>query len=137
MRAEGMGARGSEASDEGIADLSVHWRSLSVHFGAVQALASCSGDVQTGELVALMGPTGSGKSSLLNAISRRGPATTGVVWYGENLQWSKGLKRHVAFVEQVRLPCRGSALPKVASVARPCRGFASPAGSRTVPHQRT
>ncbi|KAH8048621.1 ATPase [Aureococcus anophagefferens] len=54
-------------------ELSVHFRNLSVRFKDVVALAPCSGDVPAGELTALMGPTGCGKTSLLNAIARRGP----------------------------------------------------------------
>ncbi|KAH8046216.1 ATPase [Aureococcus anophagefferens] len=50
-------------------ELSVHFRNLSVRFKDVVALAPCSGDVPAGELTALMGPTGCGKTSLLNAIS--------------------------------------------------------------------
>ena len=41
-----------------------------------------------------------GKTTLLNAISHRGPVTSGEVWYGDDLKWSKGLKRYVAFIEQ-------------------------------------
>lgn len=83
--------------------LSVHWRDLSVSFAGKQALAPCSGDVEEGEVVALMGGSGAGKTTLLNAISRRGPATNGIVWYSDGtsaLAWSKALKRLVAYVEQ-------------------------------------
>ncbi|KAH8097279.1 ATPase [Aureococcus anophagefferens] len=81
-------------------ELSVHFRNLSVRFKDVVALAPCSGDVPAGELTALMGPTGCGKTSLLNAIARRGPVSGGSVWYGADLAWSSALKRHVAFIEQ-------------------------------------
>ena len=85
-----------------VAELSVHWRDLSVRFKEVTALQPCSGDVEAGELTALMGPTGSGKTSLLNAIARRGPVGAGTVGYGAGgaIGWSSALKRHVAFIEQ-------------------------------------
>ncbi|KAJ1449230.1 P-loop containing nucleoside triphosphate hydrolase protein [Pelagophyceae sp. CCMP2097] len=82
------------------AELSVHWRDVSVHFGPKRALAPCSGDVAAGELTALMGPTGAGKTTLLNAISHRGPVTSGDVWYGDDYEWSKAMKRYVAYIEQ-------------------------------------
>ena len=95
---------GGEAKDvkdvAAMEELSVHWRQLSVRFKDVVALAPCSGDVPSGELTALMGPTGCGKTSLLNAIARRGPVSSGEVWYGRDLKWSSALKRHVAFIEQ-------------------------------------
>ena len=59
---------------EHMEELSVHWRHLAVRFHEIQALAPCSGDVEAGQIVALMGPTGAGKTSLLNALARRGPA---------------------------------------------------------------
>ena len=80
--------------------LSVHFRKLSVTIKDKVCLRPVSGDVNAGELVALMGPTGCGKTTLLNAICCRGPVTAGDVWYGEGLAWSKALRRYVAFVEQ-------------------------------------
>jgi len=73
----------------------------------VLALAPCSGDVEAGRAVALMGPTGCGKTSLLNAMARRGPVSSGQVWYGTDLAWSSSLKRHVAFIEQDDLTFAG------------------------------
>ena len=54
-----------------LAKADVTWRNLSVHFKDVQALAPCSGDVEAGQAVALMGPTGCGKTSLVDALSGR------------------------------------------------------------------
>ena len=64
--------RAEKENVEYVETLGVHWRNLSVHFKDVQALAPCSGDVEAGQAVALMGPTGCGKTSLLNALARRG-----------------------------------------------------------------
>ena len=57
--------RAEKENVEYVETLGVHWRNLSVHFKDVQALAQCSGDVEAGQAVALMGPTGCGKTSLL------------------------------------------------------------------------
>uniref|UniRef100_A0A7S0J5Y4 ABC transporter domain-containing protein n=1 Tax=Calcidiscus leptoporus TaxID=127549 RepID=A0A7S0J5Y4_9EUKA len=82
-----------------IEGLSVSWRNLNVVFNGTQALHNESGDVAAGTLVAVMGPSGGGKTTLLNALSRRGPICGGQVRYGKGL-WSKALKRKVALVEQ-------------------------------------
>ena len=56
--------RAERENVEYVETLGVHWRNLSVHFKDVQALAPCSGDIEAGQAVALMGPTGCGKSTL-------------------------------------------------------------------------
>jgi branched-chain amino acid transport system ATP-binding protein len=44
-------------------------RSVSKHFGGVQALAEVSFEVPAGEIVSVIGPNGAGKTTLLNCIS--------------------------------------------------------------------
>lgn len=59
---------------------------LQVHYGSVQALAGVSLQVQRGELVALLGSNGAGKSTTLRAISRLEPASGGRIrWHGADL----------------------------------------------------
>lgn len=48
-------------------ELSVN--NVTVHFGALTAVAGVSFSVRRGEIVALIGPNGAGKTTLLNAIS--------------------------------------------------------------------
>ena len=112
--------RAEKENVEYVETLGVHWRNLSVHFKDVQALAPCSGDVEAGQAVALMGPTGCGKTSLLNALARRGPVGGGQVWYGDDLAWSSALKRHVAFVEQDDLVFEGLTVRETLASPRAC-----------------
>jgi branched-chain amino acid transport system ATP-binding protein len=59
---------------------------LQVHYGSVKALAGVSLQVQSGELVTLLGSNGAGKSTTLRAISRLEPASSGrILWHGANL----------------------------------------------------
>jgi len=44
-----------------------------------QILKDLSGAAEPGELLAIMGPSGGGKTSLLNALSRRTKITSGTV----------------------------------------------------------
>lgn len=54
-------------------------RDLTLRFGAVQALADVSLEVERGQLVAVIGPNGAGKSSLFNCISSIYRPTHGTV----------------------------------------------------------
>eukprot|EP00301_Raphidiophrys_heterophryoidea_P007848 c12989_g1_i2.p1 GENE.c12989_g1_i2~~c12989_g1_i2.p1 ORF type:complete len:413 (-),score=105.43 c12989_g1_i2:1211-2449(-) len=57
------------------------------------------GHVPCGQMLAVMGPTGCGKTTLLNVLAGRLEATSGSISYGP-YKWSKSLKRRVGFVEQ-------------------------------------
>jgi branched-chain amino acid transport system ATP-binding protein len=72
-------------------------RSLSVWYGAAQALFEVSLQVQDGELVVLQGLNGAGKSTLLQAIMGLSPRATGVISYQNKSTGSKsilGLEPH-------------------------------------------
>ncbi|MBM5793332.1 MAG: ABC transporter ATP-binding protein [Cyanobacteria bacterium K_DeepCast_0m_m1_088] len=58
---------------------------LSVRYGSVQALRGIDLVVQQGELVALLGSNGAGKSTTLRAISALVPATGQILWRGGSL----------------------------------------------------
>jgi len=55
---------------------------LSVRYGSVLALDGLDLEVQAGELVALLGANGAGKSTTLRAISRLVPASAGGLFWG-------------------------------------------------------
>jgi branched-chain amino acid transport system ATP-binding protein len=55
---------------------------LSVRYGSVLALDGLDLEIQAGELVALLGANGAGKSTTLRAISRLVPASAGGLFWG-------------------------------------------------------
>ncbi|MDO5700106.1 MAG: ABC transporter ATP-binding protein [Bowdeniella nasicola] len=61
-------------------------RDVDVHYGTTHAVRGVSFELARGEIVALLGPSGSGKSSLLRAIAGLEPLTAGDVrWAGESV----------------------------------------------------
>ncbi|MCX5939504.1 MAG: ABC transporter ATP-binding protein [Cyanobium sp. LacPavin_0818_WC50_MAG_67_9] len=62
-------------------------KSLSVHYGSVQALDTVDLTVHRGELVTLLGSNGAGKSTTLRAVSGLEQASAGssIRWRGSNL----------------------------------------------------
>ncbi|KAL7117782.1 hypothetical protein ACP275_03G094800 [Erythranthe tilingii] len=62
-------------------------------------LQGVSGSVSPGEVLALMGPSGGGKTTLLNLLSGRVKNNGGTITYNDQL-YSKSLKRRIGFVFQ-------------------------------------
>jgi branched-chain amino acid transport system ATP-binding protein len=59
---------------------------LNVHYGAIHALKGVSFHLQEGEIIALIGANGAGKSTTLNTISRLNKPTSGDICYkGESI----------------------------------------------------
>lgn len=76
-------------------------RNVSVHYGDLVAVDDVSLAVEPGSVLALLGPSGSGKSSLLRAVSGLEPLATGaVLWDGVDLSRTKVHKRNFGFVFQ-------------------------------------
>lgn len=56
--------------------------SVSVHYGAIEAVRNVSIDVREGEIVTIIGANGAGKSSLLKCIAGLEPAKSGKITIG-------------------------------------------------------
>jgi thiamine transport system ATP-binding protein len=64
-----------------ILDATLRLDDLTVRYAKRTALDSIDLDVRPGEIVALLGPSGSGKSSMLRAIAGLEPPAAGSVWF--------------------------------------------------------
>ncbi len=61
-------------------------RDLAIHFGGIRALSGVSLSVSPGETLAIIGPNGSGKTSLFNCISGiYSPSAGSIAFQGESL----------------------------------------------------
>ncbi|MCF6285616.1 MAG: ABC transporter ATP-binding protein [Candidatus Hydrogenedentes bacterium] len=75
------------------------------HYGPIQALAPVSLRVESGEFLALLGPSGAGKTTLLRVMPGLEKPDTGVVWIGDQVVAGKGVfvppqKRRIGMVFQ-------------------------------------
>ncbi|MEJ2097578.1 MAG: ATP-binding cassette domain-containing protein, partial [Deltaproteobacteria bacterium] len=58
-------------------------RDVDTHYGELQVLRQVSLNIKRGEVVALFGPNGHGKSTLLKAISGIHPPSAGSIYFDE------------------------------------------------------
>ncbi len=82
--------------------MSIEIRSVSKHFGDFTALSDIDLTIPTGDLTALLGPSGGGKSTLLRIIAGLESADTGTVAIegGVDATGVPARKRDVGFVFQ-------------------------------------
>lgn len=73
---------------------------VAVRFGDVTAVDGVSLGIPTGEVFALLGPSGSGKSSLLRAIAGLEPCTGDILFDGESVRKTPVHKRGFALMFQ-------------------------------------
>lgn len=73
---------------------------VTVRFGAVTAVDAVSLSIPRGEVFALLGPSGSGKSSLLRAIAGLEPCTGDIAFDGESVMRMPPHKRRFALMFQ-------------------------------------
>ena len=64
----------------------IAFRGFSKHYGALAAVADLSLEIAAGEIVALLGPNGSGKTTTLKAAAGLVAATSGAVLVGDPLR---------------------------------------------------
>ncbi len=77
---------GDGAPEQGQAAKLLRLEHVSRHFGALRALDDVSFEMAPGELRAVIGQNGAGKTTFFNIISGFLPATAGEIWFdGENI----------------------------------------------------
>jgi multiple sugar transport system ATP-binding protein len=82
-------------------DTSVSIRDLSLNFGAVQVLQEMNLEVKQGEFLVLLGPSGRGKSTLLNCIAGLLDVSGGQIFIsGKNVTWEEPKNRGIGMVFQ-------------------------------------
>ena len=100
-------------------------RGLSVSYGPVKALAGISLDVREGEITALIGANGAGKSSLIHAVAGLVPAAGGrVAFRGEEvlgLPSHRIIRRGIALCPEGRMVLGGLTVEENLRLAAPGR----------------
>ena len=100
-------------------------RDLSVSYGPVQALAGISLEVREGEIVALIGANGAGKSSLIHAVAGLAAAAGGkVAFRGEEvlgLPSHRIFRRGIALCPEGRMVLGGLTVEENLKLAAPRR----------------
>ena len=99
--------------DDGRMTTSLSWRSVTMTMTTTKTnekreiLRDCTGTARAGRLLAIMGPSGSGKSSLLNALASRAPRTKGMTLRGRieangrDCRRGKGYRKAFVYQEDV------------------------------------
>ena len=100
-------------------------RGLSVSYGPVQALAGVSLEAREGEITALVGANGAGKSSLIHAVAGLAPAAGGkIAFRGEEvlgLPSHRIFRRGVALCPEGRMVLGGLTVEENLKLAAPGR----------------
>ncbi len=88
-------------TSDGVPPLPLHVDSVSVRYGAFQALNSVSLSVGPGEVYVLLGPNGAGKSTLMSAIAGHQAVTEGAIRIaGFDTRGDARARRHLGMVPQ-------------------------------------
>jgi len=98
-----IAAPSGEAVDPESRSATVTFRDVGVVFGERRALSEINLTIGAGETVAIVGHTGSGKTTLVNLIGRLIDPTEGAVWFGgtDLRQFDpQQLRRQIGFVPQ-------------------------------------
>lgn len=79
--------------------IEVEFNGLNVSLNDTPILKDVFGNVKTGEILVVMGPTGAGKTTLMNALAGRRPLQSGEI-RANGIKMTKFQRRMVGYVEQ-------------------------------------
>lgn len=79
---KGRQAKASQRNQSGLTNHDIAWSDVSFKVGEKLILNNCYGSVPAGSVCAILGPSGSGKSSLLNVLAGRSASAPGIVVAG-------------------------------------------------------
>lgn len=97
--AEQAGASGRQHVAMGLQWRNINFSVPQADGGMKHILSNVSGLAQPGELLAIMGPSGAGKTSLLNALARQNPMATGEVLLNDK-PWNASMNTLMAYMHQ-------------------------------------
>lgn len=72
--------------ETGMGEILLETKKLSKHFGGIIANEKIDFSIDRGEIVAIIGPNGSGKTTFYNLLTGITPSTSGSIWFeGKNI----------------------------------------------------
>ena len=98
MAADGE-AGGRQHVSMGLAWSGINFSVPKADSGTKHILTDVSGSAAPGELLAIMGPSGAGKTSLLNALARHNPMATGEILLNDK-PWQESFNTLMAYMHQ-------------------------------------
>ena len=73
---------------------------IHVYYGAIHAIKGVSFEVGEGEIVALIGANGAGKSTILKTVSGlMHPRSGNITFCGDNIAHTDAVSAHIAFLQ--------------------------------------
>ena len=76
--------------ETGMGEILLETKKLSKHFGGIIANEKIDFSIDRGEIVAIIGPNGSGKTTFYNLLTGITPSTSGSIWFeGKNITKKK------------------------------------------------
>ena len=91
--------------EKGLINHDIAWCNVSFKVGEKVILDNCYGNVPAGSVCAILGPSGSGKSSLLNVLAGRSASAPGIIVDGSvtvanQIIHPVNFRQHIAYVMQ-------------------------------------
>ena len=98
-------AKSNSRREQGLINHDIAWCNVNFKVGEKTILYSCYGNVPAGTVCAILGPSGSGKSSLLNVLAGRSASAAGIfvegtVTVANHVIDPVSFRQHIAYVMQ-------------------------------------